>query len=103
MSGNDEMINERLLAVYLGDFSFYLPSVRIHWISMCESYNILVLSSILLHQLHSLKSKSNVESSYLWLRLFEMLSGKVIPAKIGLTKEEDLMQIIKRFVELNEI
>jgi hypothetical protein len=70
---------------------------------MCASFVLLILLSLLLHHLLSYKNEIDGESNYQWLRLFSMLSGKVIPAKIGLTKEEDLMQIIKRFVQFDYI
>jgi hypothetical protein len=91
---NDE-INKRLISVYLGEYSYHLPSVRIHFNIMFINFLCFTLFSQLLYDL---LSKS--EKSFQWLRLFKVLSGKMIPAKIGLKNEEDVIQLIKRFGNL---
>src|SRR5581483_6016248 len=40
--------NERLVAIYLGDLSYYLPSVKIHWVISCFNFYLFTLFS----QLH---------------------------------------------------
>jgi len=87
--------NERLVAVYLGDFSYYLPSVRIHWIITCINIFMFDLLSQLLH--HFLSNRKTNRKTFIWLNLFMMLSGEVIPARIGITEEEDVIKIVKRY------
>ena len=86
---SEDQIESSRIFVYLGDFSYYLPQIRIHWnVFVVQGYSM----CFLLHLLHMMYNKNTLKS----LDLLNCLTGDIKPYKIGLHNEEDIKKIIKR-------
>ena len=84
----DQIENSRIF-VYFGDFSYNFPQIRIHWHAMIVQP---FLTCFILHLWHIKQDNVKIK----WLDLFDCLSGKIEPYKIGLHNVEDIEKIIKR-------
>jgi hypothetical protein len=91
----NDQIDERFASVYFGDFSYHLPSIRVHWAIMGMNFNCFSLLTFLLHQI--LYFKENYQEKFQWLQIFDVLNGKMIPAMLGLLYEEDIKKLAKRY------
>ena len=90
----NDQIDKRFASVYLGDFSYHLPSIRVHWAIMGINFNFFSLFAFLLHQI--LYYKENYQERFQWMKIFDVLNGKTIPAMLGLLYEEDVKKLVKR-------
>jgi hypothetical protein len=73
--------------IYNGDWAYNYPEVRYH-------LNISVLFCSIIAILSTILHVTNVNIS--WFKPFEMMSGLVTPASIGLTDSEDVEKLLKR-------
>jgi hypothetical protein len=86
---SEDQIESSRIFVYLGDFTYYLPQIRIHWnATVVQCF----LISVILHLWHMKQDNVKLKS----LDLLDCLSGKIEPYKIGLHNVEDIKKIIKR-------
>ena len=83
----------KMLLLSLNDFTYYMPKIRFH-------LNLLYLVSFgntsLLQFWHYKLLHSNGGLKFYWMKVFEMLSGKIKPSEIGLTHWDDVMVLMKR-------
>ena len=84
----DEIERERIF-VYLGDYAYHFPQIRVHWNVFLFQPYIMTLMVHLWHLKHNKKT-------FNWLDLMNCLTGDIEPYKIGLRNEEDIKRIIKR-------
>lgn len=78
--------NERLF-IYIGDISYFIPGIRIHFNIMAIGFCGLCFVSQVLHW-----NKNN----YPWLLVFKMMSGFVSPSDIGLNDVNGIKQLLNR-------
>jgi len=76
--------------MYIGDFAHFLK-LRIHW---NIAYLLYVSLALISQALHCWSFHTN--SSRLWYKPFEMMSGSVSPQSIGITDELEIDKMIKR-------
>ena len=81
--------NEKL-PIYLGDFAYYIPQIRIHFNIMGANFGTFSFISQLLHL------KLSCNCNFAWMEVFLMLAGKRTPYKMGMTNEDDIRRLIKR-------
>ena len=86
---SEDQIEKSRMFVYLGDFTYNFPQIRIHWNAMAVQP---FLISLILHFWHI----KHDNMKFKWLDLLNCLSGKIEPHKIGLNNVEDIEKIIKR-------
>lgn len=86
------------IIVYLGDLTFYVPKIRIHFNLLLSMF---FSQEILFQFYHNKLLLSNGKfNQFKWMKLFEMLSGKIKPSKVGFTHWNDVMLLIKRFDQI---
>jgi hypothetical protein len=73
--------------LYNGDWTYNYPEVRYHLNISILFCSIIAILSAILHL-----TNDNVS----WFKPFEMMSGLVTPASIGLTDSEDVEKLLKR-------
>src|SRR5437899_2668447 len=88
----EEIKSNQRIFVYLWDFTYPLPQIRIHWNTM---YLIVATHSILTQILNSSLSK-NMEQNYSWLQLFLMMQGEVTPSSLGLFQVDAIKRLLRR-------
>ena len=77
--------------VWLGDYTFYIPNIRLH---LNAIFIVFVLQTTSIQILHNKLIKRNNDFS--WMRLFAVIAGKLNPDKIQFTNWNDLIVFIKR-------
>ena len=83
--------NDRDLALYLGDWLFFMPKeIRLHLGVAVIAYFCNGLIFPIIHYKYYFKGK---EPTY--LRPFHMMSGAVTPRSIGLTDKRDVQKLLK--------
>jgi hypothetical protein len=83
--------------MYNGDWAYNYPEVRYHMNITMLFCSIIAILSTILHV-----TNDNIS----WFKPFEMMSGLVTPASIGLTDSEDVEKLLKRsklYLEIAEI
>jgi hypothetical protein len=85
---NDEE-NEKLF-IYVLDFSFFIPGIRIHFNVLAMMLSLLTMLSQILHWYVCSSGKNS------WLTPFAMMSGLITPSSIGIINENDVKKLLKR-------
>jgi hypothetical protein len=73
--------------IYNGDWTYNYPEVRYHMNISILFCSIIAILSAILHL---------TNDNFSWFKPFEMMSGLVTPASIGLTDSEDVEKLLKR-------
>ena len=82
------------IILYLGDLTFYTPKIRIHFNLLLSMF---FCQSILFQFRHNKLLISNGKfCEFKWMKLFQMLNGKIKPSEIGFTHWNDVMLLVKR-------
>ena len=83
----------RMLLISINDFTYFMPKIRIH-------ANLVLLFGLVNASIqqfvHYKLLYSNGGQQFNWMKLFQMLSGKVKPSEIGLIHWDDVMVLVKR-------
>ena len=83
----------KMLLTFINDFTYFMPKIRIH-------ANLVLLFGLVNASIqqfvHYKLLYSNDGLQFNWMKLFQMLSGKVKPSEIGLTNWDDVMMLVKR-------
>lgn len=90
---SDQIDQYKMLLISIHDFTYIMPKIRFHAnmafiISMFKITTLQIVHHFLLH--------SNDGQKFRWMKLFEMLSGKVEPSEMGISDYHDLMLFVKR-------
>jgi hypothetical protein len=83
--------------IFNGDWAYNYPEVRYHMNITILFCSIIAILSTILHV-----TNDNIS----WFKPFEMMSGLVTPASIGITDSEDVEKLLKRsklYLEIVEI
>ena len=84
---------ERFL-VWIGDYTYYIPKLRFHANIV---FNIFIVQILLTQFLHNKLLFSNGKyRKFHWFKLFDMLSGKIKPSKLGFNHWDDVILFTKR-------
>jgi hypothetical protein len=84
-----EIIQNERIFVYLGDYAYQIPAIRIHWnIFLIQPF----LMSFHLYFMHI--REDHVGSN--WIKLLDCMAGFVKPMDIHLSHERDVKRILKR-------
>jgi hypothetical protein len=85
---SSDLRDSELFAILIGDFTFYAPSIRIHFAVM---YLVFCLISLIPQFLFNVD-----ESRQSWLRPFSMMHGSLTPAQVGITNERVVLKLLQR-------
>jgi hypothetical protein len=78
----------KFFAILIGDFTYWIPSVRIHFNVMLLLFStICLIAQILLR-------KSSYSS---WLDPFVMMSGRLTPRQLGFGNQDTLIKFLKKY------
>jgi hypothetical protein len=77
----------KILAIYFGDFTYFIPQVRFHFNLLCIAFAVLDIVCYIIF---------NCSKDLPWLNIFVMMKGLITPASIDLTTEQQITSLIKR-------
>ena len=90
----NEMEKYKDLIIYLGDFTLYTSKIRIHFNVVFVAF---IIQSLLIQFSHNKLLFSDREfKQFRWMKLFEMLSGKVKPLQVGFLYWDDVIVFAER-------
>ena len=91
----NEMEKYENLIIYLGDFTLYTSKIRIHFNMIFVAF---ITQSLLIQFSHNKLLFSNGKfNQFRWMKLFEMLAGKVKPLQVGFLYWNDVVVFAERF------
>lgn len=90
---SDQIGQYKMLLTSINDFTYFMPKIRIH-------ANLVLLFGLINASIQQFVMNkllySNGGHEFYWMKLFQMLSGKVKPLEIGLIHWGDVMVLVKR-------
>ena len=91
----NEMEKYKNLIIYLGDFTLYTSKIRIHFNMVFVAF---ITQSLLIQFSHNkLLFSDGKFNQFRWMKIFEMLAGKVKPLRVGFLYWNDVVVFAERF------